>query len=62
MDKVLKIKKQLSFEQFEKLIKESLGKGVDLMDLLERFDNYEGKYKVGTVYKSLQTWMQSKTK
>jgi hypothetical protein len=57
MDKILKIKSQLTFEQFEKLIKESLSKGIDLMDLIEKFDNYEGKYKPGTVYKSLLNWM-----
>lgn len=58
MNKILKINSQLTFVQFCKLIKESQNRKIDLMDLIEKFDNYNGKYKPGTVYKSLLNWME----
>lgn len=62
MDKILSIKKQLSYSQFETLIEKSFRLNVNLTELIEDFDNYNGKYKPSTVYRSLSGWMDNRNK
>ena len=57
MDKLLNIKEQLTYEQFILVLKKSQGLSISLMDMLEKFDNYNGKYKPKTVYRSLLNWL-----
>jgi hypothetical protein len=58
-EKILKIKNQLTYDQFVVLVEKSFKLKLVLGDLFERFDNYEGKYKPKSVYRSLLNWMDN---
>ena len=62
MDKILKIKEQLTYDQFLIVLKKAQDINVSLMEMLEKFDNYEGKYKPKTVYRSLLNWLDYESK
>jgi hypothetical protein len=56
-NKILKMKSQLTYDQFVFLAEKSIRIKLVLSDLFEKFDNYEGKYKPNSVFKSLSSWM-----